>query len=104
MQLLSISEALIEFGVNGCKQLLLEWISNEILLYGTENYVWSLMMEQDNGRKKECIHVCVTGSLCYTAGKKLYWRNNNKKNYSNKKSKKRISNICCLFIGLKLYI
>ena len=28
-----------ELGVNGCKLLLLEWISNEILLGGTENYV-----------------------------------------------------------------
>ena len=26
-----------ELGVNGCKLLLLEWISNEILLCGTEN-------------------------------------------------------------------
>ena len=39
-------------GVNRCKLLLLEWMSNEILLCGAENYVWSLMMEQDNGRKK----------------------------------------------------
>ena len=30
----------------------LEWISNEILLGSTGNYVWSLMMEQDNVRKK----------------------------------------------------
>ena len=28
-----------EFGVNGCKLLLLEWISNEILLCSTGNYV-----------------------------------------------------------------
>ena len=41
-----------ELGVNGCKLLLLEWISNEILLFSTENYVYSLMMEHDNGRKK----------------------------------------------------
>ena len=26
-------------GVNGCKLLLLEWISDELLLCGTENYV-----------------------------------------------------------------
>ena len=26
-----------EFGVNRCKLLPLEWISNEILLFGTEN-------------------------------------------------------------------
>ena len=41
-----------EFGVNGCKLLLLEWIGNEILLCTTGNYVQSLMMEHDNVRKK----------------------------------------------------
>ena len=40
-----------EFGVNRCKLLPLEWISNEILLYSIGNYVWSLMMEHDNVRK-----------------------------------------------------
>ena len=28
-----------ELGVNGCKLLLLEWISNEIVLCNTENYI-----------------------------------------------------------------
>ena len=28
-----------EFGVNRCKLLLWEWISNEILLYSTGNYI-----------------------------------------------------------------
>ena len=28
-----------EYGVNGCKCLHLEWISNEILLYITINYI-----------------------------------------------------------------
>ena len=32
--------------------LLLEWISNEILLCSTKNYVQSLMTEHDNVRKK----------------------------------------------------
>ena len=41
-----------ELGVNRCRLLPLEWISNEILLYSTGNYVWSLMMECDNVRKK----------------------------------------------------
>jgi len=41
-----------ELGVNRCKLLLLEWISNEILLCSTESYVQSLMMEHDNERKK----------------------------------------------------
>jgi len=55
-----------ELGVKRCGLLPLEWISNEILLCGTGNYVYSLLMEHDNVRKKECIHVCVTGSLCCT--------------------------------------
>ena len=40
-----------ELGVNGCKLLPLEWISNEILLCSTGNYVYWLMMEHDNVRK-----------------------------------------------------
>ena len=39
-------------GDNRCRLLPLEWISNEILLCSTGNYVWSLMMEHDNVRKK----------------------------------------------------
>ena len=38
-----------EFGVNRCKLLHLEWISNEILLYSTGNYVQLLVMEHDGG-------------------------------------------------------
>ena len=41
-----------ELGVNRCKLLLLEWISSEILLCSTGNYVWPLMMEHDHVRKK----------------------------------------------------
>ena len=36
-----------EFGVNRCKLLPLEWISNEILLYSTGNYShlrWNIIM------------------------------------------------------------
>ena len=47
-----------EFGVNRCKSLHLEWISNEILLYSPENYIWSLMMEHDNVRKRN-VHMYV---------------------------------------------
>jgi len=44
--------------VNRCKLLPLEWISNEILLYSTGNYNWSLIMEHDNVIKKNaCMHV-----------------------------------------------
>ena len=39
-----------ESGVNGCKLLPLEWISNEILLCSTGNYIYSLMMEHDGGQ------------------------------------------------------
>ena len=41
-----------EFGVNRCRLLPLEWISNEILLCSTGNYVWSLTKEHENVRKK----------------------------------------------------
>ena len=40
-----------ELGVNRCKLLLLEWISNEVLLCSTENEVESLTMEHENGTK-----------------------------------------------------
>ena len=46
-----------ESGVSRCKLLHLEWISNDILLYSSGNYIQSLVMEHD-GRsceKKECI-------------------------------------------------
>ena len=36
-----------ESGVNRCALLHLEWISNEILLYSTGNYIQSLLMEND---------------------------------------------------------
>ena len=58
-----------ESGVNRCRLLPLEWISSEILMCNTGNYVWSLMMEHGNVRKKECIHVCITGSPCCTVEK-----------------------------------
>ena len=41
-----------ELGVKRCRLLPLEWISIEILLCKTGNYVWSLMMEHDNVTKK----------------------------------------------------
>ena len=36
-----------EFGVSRCELLHLEWVSNEILLYSTGNYIQSLAMEHD---------------------------------------------------------
>ena len=43
----------------------MEWLSNAILLYSTGNYVWSLVVENDNVRKKNYTCICdwVT-SLC----------------------------------------
>ena len=41
-----------ELMVNRCRLLPLEWIGNEILLCSTENYVQSVMMENDNVRKQ----------------------------------------------------
>ena len=35
------------FGVGRCKLLHLEWISNEVLLLSTGNYIQSLEMEHD---------------------------------------------------------
>ena len=50
-----------ELGVNRCRLLPLEWISNEVLLCSTGNSVQSLMMEHVNVRKKD-LYLCVTGS------------------------------------------
>ena len=36
-----------EFGVSRCKLLHLEWISNEVLMYSTGNYIQSLLIEHD---------------------------------------------------------
>ena len=38
-QMMCFVQFLSNLGVNGCKLLLWEWISNEILLCSTENYV-----------------------------------------------------------------
>ena len=36
-----------KFGVSRCKLLHLEWISNEVLLYSTRNYIQSIGIEHD---------------------------------------------------------
>ena len=36
-----------EFGVSKCKLLQLEWISNEVLMYSTGNYIQNLGTEHD---------------------------------------------------------
>ena len=38
-----------ESGVNRCKLLYLDWISNEILMYSTGNCIQSLVMKHDGG-------------------------------------------------------
>ena len=63
------------FGVGSCKLLHLEWISNEVLLYSTGNYIQSLVTEHDRRwyeKKNVCIClsiyiICMTELLCYTA-------------------------------------
>ena len=44
-------------GVHRCRLLPLEWISNEILLCSSGNYVWSFVMEPDDVRKKNAYMV-----------------------------------------------
>ena len=58
-----------EFGVHRSKLLYLEWVSNEVLLSSTGNSVQSLGIEHDGRehKKKECMHVCMSESLCWTA-------------------------------------
>ena len=36
-----------EFGINRCKLLYLDWISNEVLLYSTRNYIQSLVIDHN---------------------------------------------------------
>ena len=45
----------------------LEWLSNEVLLYSTGNYIQSSEIDY-NGRlyEKKGRYVCMTGSLFYT--------------------------------------
>jgi len=57
------------------------------------------MMEHDNVRRKECVHVCVTGSPCCRAEKKLYWRNNLKNKINTKKLKKAKLDVSHVFIS-----
>ena len=37
----------LDLGVSRCKLLLLEWISNEVLLYTTGNYIQSPVLKHD---------------------------------------------------------
>ena len=47
------------FVVGRCKLLHLERISNEVLLYSTENYIQSLGIDHDRRLyKKKNVHIC----------------------------------------------
>ena len=70
-----ISITALKNNLKTCKLLHLEWISNEVLLCSTKNYIQSLMMEYDRKYEKKDTHththththICITGSLCCTA-------------------------------------
>ena len=50
------------FGLVGANYYILEWISNEVLLYSTGNCIQSPVMEHDGRyfeKKNVCIYVCV---------------------------------------------
>ena len=46
-----------KFGVSRYKLLHLEWISNEVLLYSTGNYIQSLGIEHDEDIIRKRIHI-----------------------------------------------
>ena len=50
-----------EFGVSICKLLLSEWISNEVLLRSTGNYIQSLVknMMEDKMKKRKCVYIYI---------------------------------------------
>ena len=55
-----------EFGVGRCKLLHLEWISNEVLLYSTENYFQALGIEHEVRQcKKKNINIYFTCNYIY---------------------------------------
>ena len=50
-----------EFGVSRCKLLHLKWLSNEVLLYSTENSIQSLVIEHDKREyEKKNVYICMT--------------------------------------------
>ena len=57
-----------EFGVSRRKLFHLDWISNEVLLNSTGNYIQPLGIDHDGRQyEKKNVYICRTGSLCYTA-------------------------------------
>ena len=56
-----------EFGVNRCRLLHLEWISNEVLPHDTGNYI-QYPVVNGNGKesffKRMYIHICMSMCVC----------------------------------------
>ena len=55
-----------EFGISRCKLSYIEWLNNKVLQYSTESYIQYPVMDH-NGKEYEK-NVCITESLCCTAG------------------------------------
>ena len=54
-----------DLGIGRDKLVHLEWISNWVILYSTENYVQYLGVENDGIQyEKNNVSICITGSLC----------------------------------------
>ena len=50
-----------EFGISRCKLLHLQWISPEVLLHSTENYIQSLGTEHDGRQyEKKKVHLSIS--------------------------------------------
>ena len=77
-----------EFGVSKCKLLHLEWISNEVLLYSTGNYIQSPGIYHDGNNiyqkrkyeKNVCMYMCDWVTMLYNRN----WHNSIKQLYSSK--------------------
>ena len=55
-----------EFGISRCLLLYIGWINNKTLLYSTENYTQSpVINHHGKAYEKECM--CITESLCHIA-------------------------------------
>ena len=47
-----------EFGISRCKLLYIEWITNKVLLYSTENYIQYPVINH-NGKEYEKEYICI---------------------------------------------
>ena len=55
-----------EFGVSRCQLFYSEWISNEVLLRSTGNYIQSLVknMMEDKMKKRKCVYIYFMQCTC----------------------------------------